>query len=325
MRAGRPSFETAGARCSGSAARAGTACPWRRNRTGGRRESLDGRRAQERMVKAMAKMKAGYIGFIEPGQDPWQQLEIAAKIGYRGSELAEKFMWQGDIRENKARLRDMGMEALTVSTTSGATLEEEGVEELIRRAHALDITRAVVFHGKAYFTKMNQPAPYDAVMREIELLQKSAEQCRREGIKLAYHNHDPEFKISFNGLTVLDMLLAYAPDLWIELDVGWTTYAGWDPVKVLHRLAPRLSAVHFKDFPPGPDVQVPLWGSVEAYSMPNFCSLGSGALDVHGCLKACSEIGIGYAVVEQDYMHALTMQEALQVDYLVMKESGILE
>ena len=172
---------------------------------------------------------------------------------------------------------------------------------------------------------MNKPASYDDVMREIELLQTSAEQCKREGIKLAYHNHDPEFRMSFNGLTVFDMLLAYAPDLWIELDVGWTTYAGYDPVEVLHRIAPRLSAVHFKDYLPGPDVQVPLWGSVEKYNMPNFCSLGSGALNVHGCLKACAEIGIEYAIVEQDFMHALTPMEALQVDYLVMKESGLLE
>lgn len=273
----------------------------------------------------MSKMKAGFIGFMERDKDPWQQLEAAAKIGYRGSENASEILCQGDIKENKARLRDMGMEALTVSTMSGATLEKDGIEPLIERAHMLDISRAVVFHGKVYFTKMNQPAAYDEVMHEIEVLQKAAEKCRREGIKLAYHNHDPEFRISFNGLTVFDMLLAYAPDLWIELDVGWTTYAGLDPVKVLHRIAPRLSAVHFKDFLPGPDVQVPLWGSKETYSMPNFCSLGSGALDVHGCLKACREIGIEYAIVEQDYMHALSLQEALQVDYLVMKESGILE
>ena len=44
--------------------------------------------------------------------------------------------------------------------------------------------------------------------------------------------------------------------------------------------------------------------------MPNFCSLGSGALDVHGCLKACAEIGIEYVVVEQDFMHALSPMEA---------------
>ena len=40
--------------------------------------------------------------------------------------------------------------------------------------------------------------------------------------------------------------------------------------------------------------------------MPNFCSLGSGALKVHDCLKACHDIGIEYAVVEQDFMHVLS-------------------
>lgn len=270
------------------------------------------------------KIKAGFIGYVDMN-DPWGQLEQAARMGYRGTELGEFYIKNGNFEENRARLRDLGLETLTVTTMSGETLEKDGVDDLIRRAHALDVKRAVMFHGKAYYTKMNQPAGRDEIMREIDLLQKSAEACRREGIQLAYHNHDPEFRIHFDGLTVLDMLLAYAPDLWIELDVGWTTYAGLNPVDVLKRLAPRLSAVHFKDYLPGPDVQVPLWGSVETYSMPNFCSLGSGALDVHGCLKACAEIGIEYAIVEQDYMHALTPMETLQVNYLVMKESGLLE
>lgn len=270
-------------------------------------------------------MKAGYIGFMDRDKDPWAQLEQAAKIGYRGCEMGEMLINNGNVEENRKRMLDIGMEALTVSTMSGETLAKDGVESLIKRAHALDIKRAVMFHGKVYFTKMNKSATYDEVMREIEVLQKSAEACRREGIKLAYHNHDPEFTMSFNGLTVFDMLLAYAPDLWIELDVGWTTYAGLNPVDVLKRIAPRLSAVHFKDYLPGPDVQVSLWGSAEKYNMPNFCSLGSGALDVHGCLKACAEIGIEYAIVEQDFMHALSPMEALQVDYLVMKESGLLE
>jgi sugar phosphate isomerase/epimerase len=273
----------------------------------------------------MSKMKAGFIGFMDREKDPWEQLETAAKIGYRGTENGEFILRQGNFEENLARFRDMGMEVLTVATGSGESLAKEGAESLIKRAHELGIDRAVVFHGAVYFTKMNRTVTYDDVMREIELLQKSAEACKREGVKLAYHNHDPEFRMSFNGLTVFDMLLAFAPDLWIELDVGWTTYAGLNPVDVLKRVAPRLSAVHFKDFIPGPDVQVPLWGSKELYSMPNFCSLGSGALDVHGCLKACSEIGIEWAVVEQDYMHALSITESLQASYLVMKESGLLE
>ena len=273
----------------------------------------------------MEKMKAGYIGFMDRNGDPWEQLAQAAKIGFKGTETGEMLLRNGNFEENKARMADLGMKCLTVSTMSGESLAKDGAASLIERAHRIDVDKAVMFHGKVYFTKMNREASYDDVMREIELLQRSAEECKKEGIKLAYHNHDPEFRMSFNGLTVFDMLLAYAPDLWIELDVGWTTYAGWDPVEVLHRIAPRLSAVHFKDFLPGPDVQVPLWGSKELYNMPNFCSLGSGALKVHDCLKACHEIGIEYAIVEQDFMHALTPMEALQVDYLVMKESGLLE
>ena len=94
---------------------------------------------------------------------------------------------------------------------SGETLAKNGVGPIIESAHMMETDKAVVFHGKVYFTKMNQPATYDDVMKEIELLQQSAAACKKEGVKLAYHNHDPEFRMSFNGMTVFDMLLATRP------------------------------------------------------------------------------------------------------------------
>lgn len=280
----------------------------------------------------MAKMKAGFIGIIGREGDKWAQLEQAAKIGFKGTENAEMYFLdaeKGSYEDNVKRYRDLGMEPLTASTLNGPSLKEAGVDSIIARAHRMGVERAVVFHGAAYYAKGGKVVTYDEVMSEIEMLQEAAAKCKAEGIKLAYHNHDHEFLISFNGLTVFDMLLAYAPDLWLELDVGWATFAGLNPVDVLHRVAPRLSAVHFKDFIPGGTVQAPVpmldRTMQKTFAMPNFCSLGSGALDVHGCLKACTEIGIEYAICEQDFMHVLTPMETLQVDYLVMKESGYLE
>ena len=154
-----------------------------------------------------------------------------------------------------------------------------------------------------------------------------SEACKREGIKFCYHNHDHEFTTVFRGITVFDMLLAYVPDLYLELDLGWTAYAGLDPVKLIRRVGERLCLVHFKDFRPTGPVKhtVPMLDPslTKTYDMPDFCSLGSGVLPVHDCLLACMEAGIDLAVVEQDFIHNINPLEILQADYLVMKESGL--
>ena len=59
--------------------------------------------------------------------------------------------------------------------------------------------------------------------------------------------------------------------------------------------------------------------------MPNFSSVGSGGIAVHALLETCYDMGIEYAICEQDFMHVLTPLEVLQTNYLVMKETGFLE
>ena len=55
--------------------------------------------------------------------DPWEQLEQATKIGYRGTENGEFVLLRGDLSENKKRLHDIGLECLTVATMSGRRLK----------------------------------------------------------------------------------------------------------------------------------------------------------------------------------------------------------
>ena len=121
------------------------------------------------------KMKAGFIGFMEQEWIPGYNSNKPQKLVIKETENGEFILFRGDVNENRARLHDLGLECLTVATNSGETLERDGVERMIERAHILEVERAVVFHGKVYFTKMNKPATYDDVMHEIEVLQKAAE------------------------------------------------------------------------------------------------------------------------------------------------------
>lgn len=277
------------------------------------------------------KIKASFIGIL-PNMSPeetWETLEKVAKIGYRATENAFRYchLPGASFEDNLKHLNDIGLEAVDVGIHNGEALRKTGAAELIKNVHRLGVDKAVMFHGAAYYRKGGKVVTYDEVMDEIEFLQETALACKKEGVKLAYHNHDHEFTTYFAGMTVHDMLLAYAPDLYMELDVGWVTYAGLDPVKTIERLGSRIALMHFKDFLPGGPVKhtVPMLDPelIKTYDMPNFCSLGSGVLPVHDCLKACLDIGIDVVNVEQDFAHVLSPMEILTADYLVMKESGL--
>ena len=50
-------------------------------------------------------------------------------------------------------------------------------------------------------------------------------------LSLGYHNHDQEFRITFEGVTAMEWMMArLTPKVAIEFDPGWAVLAGSDPL-----------------------------------------------------------------------------------------------
>jgi sugar phosphate isomerase/epimerase len=171
---------------------------------------------------------------------------------------------------------------------------------------------------------MKQEKPtYDEIMNEITSFEALAAELAKEGIHFVFHNHDAEFLTTYKGVPAYYLMAANSEHLKFELDVGWCTYAGCDPVRVIRELGDRLYALHIKDFAEG-KVEQPLPnGGVNV--MPRFTTPGTGKLDLAGCLKAGIEVGLDWAIVEQDFQYNLTQYETLTAAYLNMKETGYVE
>lgn len=108
-----------------------------------------------------------------------------------------------------------------------------------------------------------------------------------EGFALAYHHHDFELATvdGSDGLTAL--LEAAAPEhLALELDTGWFTAVGRDPVAGLHGWGRRVRRLHLKDVVVGQD--------------PTWVDVGDGVLDVAGVLAEARAQGVPWALVEHD-------------------------
>jgi sugar phosphate isomerase/epimerase len=103
--------------------------------------------------------------------------------------------------------------------------------------------------GIPYLVCANSPmGTLDEIRSSIEVLNKTGEACKREGITLAYHNHDMEFQ-EVEDLIPYHLLLSQtSPEtLKMELDLAWVTKAGVDPVELFTQHPGRFPLWHVKD------------------------------------------------------------------------------
>ena len=88
----------------------------------------------------------------------------------------------------------------------------------------------------------------DEIKEAIDILTKTGEACKKAKITLAYHNHTHEFE-KVEGEIPYDLLLSQtnADILKMELDLGWATKAGMDPVALFTKSPGRFPLWHVKD------------------------------------------------------------------------------
>ena len=161
-------------------------------------------------------------------------LKKVAEIGYKTVEFAGFFGHSAE--EVKAMLEENG---LTVSGT------HSGLDDLVN-----DFEGTVKYHKTIGNTNYIIPgAPWqtkEELDDTIEKLNKFQPMLAAEGITLAYHNHDGEFKPNKDGLYAHEEM-EKRTNINFQIDTYWAYVAGKDPVEVLERLKDRVNVIHLKD------------------------------------------------------------------------------
>ncbi|HCL82769.1 MAG TPA: xylose isomerase [Chitinophagaceae bacterium] len=126
----------------------------------------------------------------------------------------------------------------------------------------------------------------DEIHQAIDILNRSGEAAKKAGVTLCYHNHTHEFE-TVDGMVPYDMLLTQtSPDiLKMELDLGWATKAGADPVELFKKNPGRFPLWHVKDI--SADQKIPT-------------EIGNGTVDFKRIFAVSKESGMQYFFVEQD-------------------------
>lgn len=87
----------------------------------------------------------------------------------------------------------------------------------------------------------------EAVESLADRLSAVGDRLADRGHALHYHNHDQEFA-EIDGRPALDLLAGAAPDVGLEIDLGWVGAAGADPLDFFDRHADRVRLLHVKDY-----------------------------------------------------------------------------
>ena len=141
----------------------------------------------------------------------------------------------------------------------------------------------------------------------IESAKMLGEKANALGLKLAYHNHDFEFR-KINGEYALDILYKEVSPalLQTQLDTCWVNVAGENPAAYIRKYAGRTSLLHLKDFVGCQSENMYALIGIDENQKKDtigefeFRPVGSGLQDFPAILRAAEESGTKWVIVEQD-------------------------
>lgn len=161
-------------------------------------------------------------------------LKKVAEIGYRYVEFAGFFGHSAE--EVKAMLDRYGL--IVSGTHSGLGDLDADFEGTVKYHKTLGNTNYIV-PGAPTWTA----AELDET---IEKMNKYQPMLAAEGIRMAYHNHDGEFRPNADG-QIPHEEMERRTNIDFQIDTFWAFVAGKDPVGVITRLKDRIHVIHLKD------------------------------------------------------------------------------
>ncbi|MDR0641842.1 MAG: sugar phosphate isomerase/epimerase [Treponema sp.] len=276
----------------------------------------------------MSKLKAAWIGFREEGIEPFDSFKKYAEMGYKAMD-GDLSRLPGDRDENFKRFCDLGLSCLCIWSPPMKDLvnDEAAIKKTMEQADFYQVkninigwSTVINSFGEGY----GHNGSYDSMMQDIDIMNKLVKRFADEGFTPQYHNHYQEFTVTYKGVSVMDYFLSLIdPRLKIKLDVGWVYVGGLDPLEYMEKIKDRLGLLHVKDFTER--IQPRYLTGSDTVSDFGFTSVGTGRLDLKGILGKACELGIEYAIAEQDRVRHLSWADSLHCAYLNMKETGFLE
>ncbi len=160
----------------------------------------------------------------------------------------------------------------------------------------------------------NAQKDYDALLKVIDLWNKSGELCQKYGMKFGYHDDFNENAI-LHDMKIYDIIMKYSdPKLTIQqFDIAnLYNAAGTNPMDVIKEYPGRFESLHVKD----------VLKEKNKNNSHDSTILGKGVLDVKDVLALAVKNGSWLMIIEQEAYQNESPMDCVKDDLAAMKEWG---
>ena len=237
------------------------------------------------MARASTKIPVGlelYSVREELKRDPEGTVRAVGKIGYQCVEFYAPYFERSDgqTKDMRRLLDDLGVRCYSTHNS---------IDYLSPQNFSRTRDLNLMLGAKYVVVATAEPKPgADGWKWIADTLNSAAEKLEPAGLKVGYHNHQPEFT-PVDGVKPLEILAKNTkPSVMLQLDVGTCLAAGSDPAAWIKANPGRIRSIHCKDWSPDPD---------KGYKV----LFGEGVADWKSIFAAAESVGgIEYYLVEQE-------------------------
>jgi sugar phosphate isomerase/epimerase len=240
--------------------------------------------SQSLFAKAAGSAKLGAIGLqlytVRElfAADPVATLEKVARIGYREVEYGGGGYDSMDHKLLRATMDRLGLKSPSIHIGYDALLDK--FDACVAMAKTLGADTIILPH------MADKHRSADAWTAALTNINRFGAQLKAAGLGFAYHNHDFEFTVKPDGISLFDRLVKGTDPalVKIELDLYWAIHAGEDAQALIKGLAGRIYAYHVKDMA----------------ADRKMTSVGLGTIDFASLFKLNALAGVRHFYVEND-------------------------
>src|ERR1041385_8452144 len=215
-------------------------------------------------------------------KDPEATVRAVADMGYECVEFyGPYYEWtEPQAKQMRKLLDDLG-----IRCNSTHNDQEYFSAEKIQHARNLNLILGSKYLVMASADLGNGPDRWKAL---ADSLNAAAEQLDASGLKVGYHNHEPEF-IALSGTRPIEVLAKNTKSsVMLQLDVGTCLKAGSDPAAWIRANPGRIRSLHLKDWSSDP---------AKGYKV----LFGEGDADWKKIFAAAESVGgVEYYLLEQE-------------------------
>lgn len=227
-------------------------------------------------------------------------LEHVSKTGYKAVETygfsSEKGFFGTSAKDFKKILADNGLKAPSGHYDFSSFIKDNNTDFL---KASIECANEV---GSEYvvipWLEESLRSNLDDYKRIAQKANEAAVLCKQSGLKLAYHNHDFEFK-KYGNQTGYDILLQETDKKLVdfELDLYWVVHSGNDPVEMFKANPGRFTMWHVKDM----DKSKAEWNT----------EIGEGSINFKSIFAEAKLSGMKHFYVEQENNYSPNPSESI--------------